>query len=287
VADQADVSLASPGSAPSLLSERLSRVPGAVRWYLVHETLILGIISFAGFFVLWQVSAQLGRINTFFFSSPISIVQAGIAEVQKPRFWNDVRISLIELSIGYCGAAALGILVGLLAGWYRRLDYLIDPWLSFMYALPRIALLPLIVLWVGLSMWSVVVAIFLGVFFTVVIGTRQGTHTVDKRLLDVAESFGASRARVFWTVVLPGTVPFILASLRLGVGQALVGIFVGELYATNSGIGYMILIAGQAEQTDRLLFGVLIFTSAGVAMIESMRLLERQFQRWRPRVAAQ
>jgi NitT/TauT family transport system permease protein len=88
-------------------------------------------------------------------------------------------------------------------------------------------------------------------------------------------------------VVLPGTVPFILASLRLGVGQALVGIFVGELYATNSGIGYMILIAGQAEQTDRLLFGVLIFTSAGVAMIESMRLLERQFQRWRPRVAAQ
>jgi NitT/TauT family transport system permease protein len=119
-----------------------------------------------------------------------------------------------------------------------------------------------------------------------VIGTRQGTHTVDKRLLDVAASFGATQARVFWTVILPGTVPFILAALRLGVGHALVGVFVGELYATNAGIGYMILIAGQAEQTDRLLFGVLIFTSAGVALIESMRLLERRFQSWRPRAAA-
>jgi NitT/TauT family transport system permease protein len=269
------------------LDERLARLPGPLRWYMVHETIILGVLSFGGFFVLWQVAAQLGKINTFFFSSPSSIVQAGIAELQKPRFWADVRFSAVELAIGFCAAAVSGIIVGLLVGWYRRLDYLIDPWLSFMYALPRIALLPLIVLWVGLSMWSVVVAIFLGVFFTVVIGTRQGTHTIDKRLLDVAESFGASRARVFWTVVLPGSVPFILASLRLGVGHALVGVFVGELYATNAGIGYMILIAGQSEQTDRLLFGVLIFTAAGVAMIEGMHLLERYFQKWRPQAAMQ
>jgi NitT/TauT family transport system permease protein len=265
----------------------ISGVPRPLRWYLSHETVILGIVSFGGFFVLWQIGAQIGAINTYFFSSPISIIQAGVVEVQKARFWNDVRISVIELAIGFCAAAVSGVVVGLLVGWYRRLDFLIDPWLSFIYALPRIALLPIVVIWVGLSLWSVVVAVFLGVFFTMVIGTRQGTRTVDKGLLDVAESFGASRARTFWTVVLPGTVPFILASLRLGVGHALVGVFVGELYATNAGIGYMILVAGQAEQPDRLLFGVLIFTTLGVVMIESMRLLERRFQQWRPQVAVQ
>jgi ABC-type nitrate/sulfonate/bicarbonate transport system permease component len=278
--------MARADAAPPLLDARISRLPSPLRWYVANERTILAVVSFAGFFVLWQVGAALGRVNPVFFSSPVLIFQAGLVEVQKIRFWNDLGLSAIELVIGFCSAAVLGILVGLLSGWYRRLDYFLDPWLSFMYALPRVALLPLIVLWVGLTIWSVVVAIFLGVFFTVVIGTRQGVRTVDKRLLEVAASFRASRARLFWTVVLPSTLPFILASLRLGVGHALVGVFVGELYAANAGLGFMILIAGQQQQTDRLLFGVLMFTLAGVALIETLRVVERRFQNWRPRAGA-
>lgn len=269
-------------TAPPLLDAHVARLPSPLRWYLSNERTILGVVSFGGFFVVWQVGVLLGRINSFFFSSPALIVQAGLIEIQKLRFWTDVRVSAIELAIGFCTAAALGVLLGLLTGWYRRVDYFFDPWLSFLYALPRVALLPLIVIWVGLTIWSVVVAVFLGVFFTVVIGTRQGVRTVDAHLLEVASSFQASRARVFWTVVLPSSVPFILAALRLAVGHALVGIFVGELYASNAGLGFMILIAGQQAQTDRLLFGVLIFTLAGGVLIESMRLLERRFQKWRP-----
>jgi NitT/TauT family transport system permease protein len=269
-------------AAPPLLDAHVAGLPSPLRWYRTNERTILGILSFAGFFVLWQVGALLGRVNTFFFSSPALIVQAGLIEVQKLRFWTDVRVSAIELVIGFCSAAALGVLLGLLTGWYRRVDYFFDPWLSFLYALPRVALLPLIVIWVGLTIWSVVVAVFLGVFFTVIIGTRQGVRTVDAHLLEVANSFRASRARVFWTVVLPSSIPFILAALRLAVGHALVGIFVGELYASNAGLGFMILIAGQQAQTDRLLFGVLIFTLVGVVLIEGVRWFERRFQAWRP-----
>jgi NitT/TauT family transport system permease protein len=270
-------------AAPPLLDAHVAGLPSPLRWYLSNERTILGVLSFGGFFVLWQIGALLGRVNTFFFSSPALILQAGLIEVQKLRFWTDVRVSAIELVIGFCSAAALGVLLGLFTGWYRRVDYFFDPWLSFLYALPRVALLPLIVIWVGLTIWSVVVAVFLGVFFTVIIGTRQGVRTVDVHLLEVASSFQASRARVFWTVVLPSSVPFILAALRLAVGHALVGIFVGELYASNAGLGFMILIAGQQAQTDRLLFGVLIFTLAGVVLIEGVRLFERRFQAWRPR----
>ena len=277
------VRVARVDAAPPLLDAHVAGLPSLLRWYRTNERAILGVVSFGGFFILWQIGALIGRVNTLFFSSPALIVQAGLIEIQKVRFWTDVRMSATELVIGFCSGAVLGILLGLVTGWYRRVDYFFDPWLSFLYALPRVALLPLIVIWVGLTIWSVVVAVFLGVFFTVAIGTRQGVRTVDAGLLQVAASFQATRARVFWTVVLPSSVPFILAALRLGVGHALVGIFVGELYASNAGLGFMILIAGQQTQTDRLLFGVLIFTLVGVVLIESLRLLERRFQMWRPR----
>ena len=257
-----------------------------MRWYVENERPILGVVSFVGFFVLWELAAQLGRVNLLFFSSPSRIVAAAAAEAQKPRFWNDVRLSLFELLAGFFLAAVLGIVVGLVAGWYRRVNYALDPLLNFLNALPRIALLPLVVLWVGLTIWSVVIAVFLGVFFTVIINTLQGVHTVDKRFLDVAASFSATDRQLFWTVVLPSTVPFIIGGLRLGVGHALVGVFIGELYAANAGLGYMILIAGQEEVTDRLLFGVVTFTLVGVVLIEGLRLLERRFQDWRPQATA-
>jgi NitT/TauT family transport system permease protein len=176
--------------------------------------------------------------------------------------------------------------LGLLAGWYRKFNYFIDPWLSFMNALPRVALLPLIVLWVGIGIWSKILVVFLGAFFSIMINTLYGVRTVDAHLLEVAQSFRASQRRIFLTVVLPGSVPFVLAGLRLGVGRALIGVIVGELYSANAGLGYMITVASHTLQTDRLLFGVIIFTLTGVALIEGLRLLERRVQRWRPAVGA-
>ena len=268
-----------------LMLQPVGLVRAGARSYGENERVVLGVVSFTGFFVLWELGAQLGWVNLLFFSSPSRIVMAAAAEMQKPRFWNDVRVSSFELMAGFLLAAVLGVLLGLLAGWYRRLNYAIDPLLNFLNALPRIALLPLVVLWVGLTIWSVVIAVFLGVFFTVVINTLQGVQTVDTRFLDVATSFGASQRQLFTSVVLPSTVPFIISGLRLGVGHALVGVFIGELYAANAGLGYMILIAGQEEVTDRLLFGVVTFTLVGVVIIEALRLLEQRFQQWRPQIA--
>ena len=144
--------------------------------------------------------------------------------------------------------------------------------------------MPLIVLWVGIGIWSKVLVVFLGAFFIIVINTLYGVRTVDKRLLDVANSFRASQPRIFTTLVLPGSVPFVLVGLRLGVGRALIGVIVGELYSSNAGIGYMITIASHTLQTSRLLFGVLLLTFMGVLAVEMLRQVERRFQRWRPGV---
>jgi len=269
------MSLASRYPRPRLKAGRLG-------WIDRRGRLVYGLIGIVGFLLFWEVGSRQGFINEFFFSRPSAIVAAGIVEVQIPRFWVDVQASLTEFIAGYGLAIVLAIPLGLLAGWYRRFQYALDPWLNFLNSLPRIALLPVIVIAVGLGLASKILVAFLGAFFAIIIPTIQGVRTVDRRYLDVATSFGASRRRVFLTVVAPSTVPFIVTGLRLGIARALIGVVTGELYAATVGLGVMIKFASDALQTDRLLFGVLLFTLTGLVGVEGIRRLEKYFQRWRP-----
>lgn len=247
-----------------------------------RDRLTFGIIGVVGLLLVWEFGSRLGVVNAFFFSRPTAIVAAGIVQVQLPRFWVDVQASVTEFLVGYLLAIGLGIPLGLAAGWYRRLQYLLDPWLNFLNALPRIALLPVIVIALGLGIWAKVAVVFLGAFFSIIIPTVQGVRTVDRRYLDVAASLNVSRRRVFVTVVAPSTVPFMVTGLRLGMGRALIGVVLGELYAATTGLGVMIDRAADSFQSDRMLFGVLLFTFAGLIGVEALRRVERYFQRWRP-----
>lgn len=251
-------------------------------WLDRHGRLGYGLVGVVGFILLWEFGSRAGIINEFFFSRPTAIVEAGAAEVQIPRFWEDVRLSTTEFLIGYTLAIVIGIPLGLLTGWYRRLQYVLDPWLNFLNSLPRFALLPVIVIATGLGIWSKIVVCFLGAVLAIIIPTIQGVRTVDRRYLDVAASFGASERRRFLTVVAPATVPFIVTGLRLGIARALIGVVTGELFAATGGLGFFIKRASDTLQTDKLLFGVLIFTFAGIILVELLRRLEKRVQRWRP-----
>jgi ABC-type nitrate/sulfonate/bicarbonate transport system permease component len=252
------------------------------RWFRRHERVVLGAVGVVGLLLIWEIGSRLGLIEDFFFSRPTSIVAAGIREVQVPRFWNDVRVSGFEFATGYIGAVVLAIPIGLIFGWYRRVSYMADPWLNLLNSLPRVALLPLIALWIGIGIESKIAVVFLGAFFSIVIPTVQGVRTVDRRFLDVAHSFGASQRRLFTSVVLPGTVPFVVTGLRLGIGRGLIGVVVGELYAQTDGLGVIISRASSNLQPDRMFFAILIFTFTGIVGVESLRRVERYFQRWRP-----
>lgn len=247
-----------------------------------HERAVLGGLGVVAFLLGWEIGANAGVVDTFFFSKPTAIALAGISEVQLPRFWNDFKVSAWEFVSGYVAAVVLAVPLGIVFGWYRRLSYMADPWLNLINSLPRVALLPLIVLWVGIGIESKITVVFLGAFFSVIIPTVQGVRTVDRRFLDVARSFGASQRRLFTSVVIPATLPFIVTGLRLGVGRALIGVVVGELYAQTEGLGVLITRASANLQPDRMFFGILIFTFTGIVSVEGLRRLERYFQRWRP-----
>lgn len=252
------------------------------RWYRRNERPALGVAGVLSFFGFWQIGAAIGWIDPFFFSSPADVLVAGVDEVRLPRFWNDVRVSTIEIAVGTFAACVLAIPLGISIGWYRRVSFTFDPWLNFFNALPRIALIPLVVLWFGLGLEMKAFIVFLGGFFSIILPTVQGVRTVDRQLLEVARSFRASSVRLFTSLVIPATVPFIVTGIRLAIGRVLIGVILAELYAQTNGLGVMISKSADALRSDRLLFGVLLFTLMGIIATEGVGYLERYFQRWRP-----
>lgn len=251
-----------------------------------NERTLLPLATFVGFLVAWEVGVRTGALEEFFFSSPLAVIRAGIKEVQLERFWNDVFVSSQEFLIGYVLAAALAIPFGLVTGWSRTLHHFFDPWLSAFNATPRIALLPLVILWVGLGITSKIVIVFLGVFFPIVIQTFYGVRTVDAHLIEVSRVFGANARQRLLTVVLPSVVPFVLAGMRIGVGRGVGGVLVGEFFTSQAGLGNMVFRAGQTLQTDRLLFGAIFITILALLGFRAISTLEARVRAWRPSVGS-
>jgi NitT/TauT family transport system permease protein len=275
-----------PAEEGPLVDVALAAASPLRRFYLTSERAILGFASVAAVLLAWEWVAAKGLIDLVFISSPTRIAEAAVAWAASGDLWNDLKVSGIEFFVGYAMAVAVGIPLGIATGWYRRLFYILDPFISALYATPRVALLPLIFIWVGIGIWSKNVLVFLGAVFPILINTLAAVRTTDERLLRAARSFGADDLQVFRTIVLPSSVPFILTGLRLGVGRALVGVVVGEMVVAQAGIGLRISMAGNSFQTDTVFVGILIIAAAGMLSMEVLTRLERRFEKWRPRVGA-
>jgi ABC-type nitrate/sulfonate/bicarbonate transport system permease component len=271
-----------------LLDVRVAEASKLYKFYLNNEKKLLGIAGVVTFLVTWElVGNVLQVINPMFMSAPSLIFTAAVGMFSSGEIYNDLYVSGLELFWGYLLSALVAVPFGIMVGWYKRMAYIFDPFINAMNATPRVALLPLVIIWLGIGILSKVGIIFLGAVFPILINTRDGVKTTPYNLLTAARSFGASEWTLFKTVVLPSTIPFILTGLRLGLGRAIVGVMVGELYAATAGIGFMITVAGATFQTDKVFVGVLIFALTGMIGMEVLTRIERRFDKWRPKVGAQ
>ncbi len=243
---------------------------------------LLGSIAVVLFVAAWEAVMRLGMVNPLFTSAPSRIVATFIQLTHEGTLGNDIRVSGTEFLVGYSLAVVVGILIGVGMGWYRDVSAVLQPFVSALYSTPRIALLPLLIIWLGIGVWSKVAVVFLVAVFQILISTEAGVRAADESLVRTARSFGATDRQIFTTIVLPGAVPFLVAGLRLGLGQALIGIVVGELYAATAGIGYEIAVAGETFQTDRVFVGIVILASASIILMWCLRRLEMKFESWRP-----
>jgi NitT/TauT family transport system permease protein len=271
-----------------LLDVRVADASKLYKFYLNQEKKILGTVSVVLFLAVWELVGNVYQwINPLFMSAPSLILKAAIELFRSGEIWNDLYVSGVEFFWGFILSVVVGIPFGIAVGWYKRAAYIFDPFVNAMNATPRVALLPLIIIWLGIGILSKVGIIFLGSVFPLMINTRDGVKTTPINLLNAAKSFGASQWQIFGSVVLPSTLPFILTGLRLAVGRALIGVFVGELYAATAGIGFMVTVAGATFQTDKVFVGILIFIIVGLVGTNALDRVERRFDKWRPKVGAE
>lgn len=243
---------------------------------------LIGLVSVLCFLVLWEVAASRGWINPQFLSAPTRIVRAMVQAASDGSLWRHTAVSASELVLGYGLAAAVGIPLGMLAGWYRRFSAVISPFVSGGYITPRIALVPIIILWFGIGPASKIALVFIMAVFAIVIPVAAGMRSLDSNLTRVGRAFGAGDLTMFVTIGLPASVPYIIAGLQLGLGLGLAGVVVGEFYAATAGLGYLIMSTGSTFQTDLMFAAVIVLVVSVGALMAVLGLVERHFSRWRP-----
>lgn len=251
-------------------------------FYKRYESSILGGTAVALTLGIWQALWSAGKISPLFMSGPSAIANRFWEDLLHGHLLSDLAYSGENFAIGFVLAVIAGVGLGVLIGWYRKVEMITGPFMSALYATPRVAMVPLIIIWFGIGMWSKVFIVFISAFFPVLINTIGGIQAIDRDLLRAARAFCATDRQIFTTVAIPGAVPFILTGVRQGVALGLIGVVVGEMFGGSQGIGFMVAYGGQTFATDTLFVGVLIIAFAGIVLSAAAEQLEKRFSRWRP-----
>lgn len=246
---------------------------------------LIRVISVIVFLMVWEATAK--GIDPLLFAGPSTISRAFWRLAVSGELPSQLLISLSIFLIGLTLACLIGVTTGLAMGRYRLVEYLIDPYINALYATPRIALVPLLILWLGLDTQMKIFVVFLGSFFPITINTAQGVKNVSSHYVEVARAYGATEHQVFRKVILPSAAPFIMTGFRLGVGRALVGMVVAELLGTLSGLGAMVDKYASEFDTAALFVPIITLAILGVAVTELVKQLEKRLMRWKETERAQ
>lgn len=244
----------------------------------------VGVISFVAFITLWQLVVWITQINPILLPAPGSVLVEFFATAADGLLLPAVLDSLRGLFIGLGLALAVGILAGLIIGGSRWLGLLTGPYLWAFFATPRLALLPLIILFLGLDLRTKILMVFLSAVLPVTLSVKEGVQTVDESLLKAARSFGASRVDLFRHVVIPFTVPFIANAIRNGISRGFVGLLIVEMSLGAGGIGTEVIRAMGRYNTARMFALVAVLVVTALILITLSRMFETKVSKWREQV---
>jgi sulfonate transport system permease protein len=241
---------------------------------------VIGIrlVSLAVVLTVWQLVGQ--RIDPILFTTPAAVSAAALQMILSGELWSYLWPSLVVLVVGLAISAVAGIIGGLLLARFWALDVALDLYITFLYSTPTVALVPLIVLWVGFESTAKIVILFLFAFFPLVINTYQGVKNVDPRLLEVGRAFRCSERQLWTNIVLPAALPFIVTGLRLAVGRGLIGMVLADLYTAISGIGYLIVRSASTYRVDKMFVPIVVLGLLGITLTALLRAVERWVAPW-------
>lgn len=245
-----------------------------------RSSLWLARLAFAGaLFASWEwVSGAV--FDPFFVSAPTAVAVRLTQWITSGELFFHLWITLQELITGFLAGAALGVAFGIVVGLMPFVSEVLKPFIVSMYSVPKIALMPLFIVWFGLGMLPKILLALIGVFFVVFFSTFQGVKNVDRSLIDILRVMGASRSEIVRKVILPASAGWVFSGLRISLPQAFIGAVAGEILASNRGLGYLIANSAALFQTAGVFAGVIVLIATAWVMSVALDAVEARAVRW-------
>ena len=246
------------------------------RWTIAQVA--IRVISLAVVLSAWE---YLGRnTNPILFTYPTAVAAAAAKMIASGELWKYLSQSLIVLFAGLGLATVFGIALGLIMARFWVVDVALDTYITALYSIPSVALVPVLVLWFGFEITAKIAVVFLFTFFPIVINTHQGVKNVDHRLTEVGRAFRCSERQLWIHIVLPAAVPYIVTGLRLAIGRGLIGMVLADLYTAITGIGYLISRYASTYRTDAMFVPIAALGLLGITLTSLLRFIEKRVAPW-------
>ena len=249
------------------------RGAGALPW-LTTPLLLIALV------LLWQAYVGASRISAFILPPPAAVWAAWLDLLRSPRGWADTGTTVYETLVGFAWGLVFGVGLGVLIGRLRWLETTLNPFIVGIQVVPKVAFVPLFVVWFGFGMTSKVIVAAVLAFFPILTNTVLGVKSIDAGHRDVMTSLNASRLAIFRRLELPSALPYILTGMEVGIALAIIGAIVGEYLGGNSGLGYLLIAKMNAFETDGLFAVMIHMTILGFAFYLAVGLLRRLLIPW-------
>jgi len=239
----------------------------------------LRTLSVAVFFAIWEYYGR--QMDPIFMAPPSAIFNGAVELIQSGALRKALIETLWPFAVGMALTVIVGIVLGIVIAQWRIVEYILDPYVNALYAIPRIALVPLIILWAGLEFTGKVTILVSVAIFPITVNTYAGIRDVRGSMLEIGRAYGATEWQIFSKIVMPAAIPFIMAGIRLAVGLAIIGIIVAEFFTAISGLGGMIVEYANVFATAKLFVPIIVIALVGVVLTEFVMWLERRMSTWR------
>jgi NitT/TauT family transport system permease protein len=267
------------------IAERVSVGPqllGRIGMSTTSERVVLGFLGLLTIVVVWHIFSLSGVVDPLAFPSPSRTAEALADLFMSGEIYPHIIASGVLFTVGLVVSIVAGIVVGFVAGWSPTIRALLSPHVAVFYSVPSIALMPLFIVWLGFGFASQFLVVFLFAFFPPFYAAMESVATADRNLVRMSKSFGASDARLFRAIILPGSIPILLVGMRIAVGKAIAAVITAELYASVAGLGFLLNEYGIQYRTSRVFAIVVILAIVGLTTSLLLRWAESRFDVWRP-----
>ena len=228
------------------------------------------------FLIVWQLLSNYKIINPFIFSSPIKVIETIINLHNSGDLYNHILITVWETLISFVLGTLLGILIASIMWWNKFLAKIIDPYLTVLNSLPKVALGPILIIWVGAGMQSIIVMALLISTIITIINVYQGFISIDPTKIKLMQTFKATKTQIYFKLILPGTISNIISCFKVNISMSLIGVIMGEFLVSKEGIGYLIMYGSQVFNLDLVITGTIVLCIVAAVMYSLVLYIEKK-----------